>query len=767
MKHLESKSLFSALLILLQLQLQAQPFIGEQVRYGQVHEQTGLLFIRTTDAFYSIDSYSEQYTKIDIGDVDEDKIYQPPGTPYLFVYGPDLNIIDLVDNKPVFQQKKAGFDQIMHVDVVSQLDAFFMVGTESSETDYLLQNKTISFYLIDILSGETIWKYTPDEDQGKLFKPTTQKPMVISNNRVVFPFGGNLYCLDSQLGTFIWKIPFKEPSVIKSLVQSFTIINWLDLFATQQPSEYFLNGTDLIVFENYKLDKVRYKSVRAISQEGIEKWNRELTEGERIGDVWNNLLQISTAQSTKMINLETGKDAWDQPITTSDKYFYHFIHPNQEYLVTRENPKATAYPRTHNVYDLSTGKSIWKTPKHFPDKRRKVSVEKLGLTVYDKDDKELNYYAYESGEIVWSYPKKQMNDFRFINENYYVSKDTEIDKLTPKGEKKWISSPPIASKGIWRIIKDGKNEILISDKSNSKKNISIISETGEVIKSREWKMSSSDSLLFVRFSREKVNYITFSGIYQLDMSSDEKPETLAKFSGKDRAYQFNEDESQIIIRVGESYHFYDFNKLEYRLLGDKVGFEGNDERRIINFVGDSGISVQNQENIAYLNFQSGLVFNKYYKYPKTSEFLTGLLKRAVSIATTYIVLDQVAKLTGNEAAFWISGDQQFLKAAQIHNRNMVIVGMVGDKMVSKLNEMEQKRKARKSLARRSKPIAVFSEKRKIHNQRTTVIVQVDPTTGEELNVFDIGEKNPVYYVDSSGGTIFYINKANIVTRLRM
>ena len=486
-----------------------------------------------------------------------------------------------------------------------------------------------------------------------------------------------------------------------------------------------------------------------------------------MGNIWNNYLQINTLQSTRMLDLETGKDVWDTPIKTSDKYFSHFIHPNQKYLLTKENPKTTKYPRTYNAFDLKTGKSIWDAPKKFPDRKRKVSTEKLGITVYNKEDKDLTYYNYETGESVWSYPKKQLNGFKFINDFYYISKNTEIDKLNHKGEKVWKSAPSIKSLGIWKIVEDKSHEIVISNKSSSKKTISVITKDGQVLKSRDWKISDSDSLLFVKYSQDKINYVKFSGIYQLDMSTDKKPVTIAKFNGKDRQYEFNDNATIIVVRVDAEYHFYNFETLDYKLLSDKLKFEGDDERRVIRFINQSGISVQNQENIAYLSFQEGQDFNKYYKYPKTSEFGTKLLKKAITVAATYIILDQSYKSLGNELSYWGSGDIQFLKSAQIHNRNIGVTSFVGSTLVSKLNEFEQKRIARKNLAKKAKPIAVFSEKRKIDRKRSIVIVNVDPITGEELDVFDIGEKNPVYYVDSLGGTIFYINKANIVTRLRM
>lgn len=738
--------------------LHAQPNIGDDVLYGYVHDETGLLFVRTINSFYSIDGYSDQYTRIRMGDMERDSIYQADNTPYLFVHSPTLNIIDLTQNEIVFDQQKAGFDKIHQIDLVGELDAFFLVATESSETtSNILASKKIHFYLIDILTGEAIWKYTPDDDQGKFFSATTEKPVVLDSDKVIFPFGNNLYCLDSQLGTQLWKAPFKRPNLSTALGT---------LFTGQQPSEYFKFGNSLMVFENYKEKKVRAKTLRQITSDGQTTWQYELTKEERMGSIWNDFLQMNTYETTRMIDMNTGKDAWEAPITTDLKYFSYYIHPSQEYILTRAKPKSSHYPQTLNAYDPKTGKSLWKSPKSFPDKKRKVTSQALGVMVYNKEEKELTFFDYANGEPIWAYPKKQMNDYKLIKDHYYVSKDDAIDKLDNRGNKIWIESPPVKSTGIWRIIEDVEHEIIISNKNSSKKTVSVVDRNGKLIKSREWKISDSDSLLFVKFSQEKINYIKFDGIYQLDMSTDDKPLTIAKFSGKDRQYEFNDEGSKIVVRTGDDYHYYDFSSLKYKLLAEKMKFEGDDERRIVQYF-SSGISVQNQENIAFLNFEDGIVFNKYFKYPKTSNVGTKLLKTAVKTTSTYVQLHQGSRAAGNEMAYSVSGQDQFANNAKKHNRNSYLARSQGNKLVGKLDELENKKKARQNFAKTTNPVAVFSEKRKVDDKRTVVIINIDPVTGKELEVFNIGEKNPVYYVDPLGGIIFYINKVNTITRYRI
>ena len=750
----------------------AQTTIDGLIYYGQIHQETGLLFIRTSDAFYSIDGYTDQHVEIDMGIMEYDSIFQPPNTPYLFVYSPELNIIDLVENKLVFNQSKSDFDKIFQIDLVGELDAFFLVASEKSEKSELLKAKTISFYLIDILTGNTIWKYTPDEDQGELFSANTNKPIVLAKDRVIFPFGGNLFCLDSQLGSFLWKEPFHEQNRLKTMALKYLDLPKINSLA-KQSSEYFKNKEDLIIFENYKIKKERKKSIRAVDLDGTLKWKLDLEKQERIGDIWNNLIEVRTSHSVKMIDLETGLEAWENPIISSAKYYSYKILQNKNVLLTKERPKIAGYPRVHKAFNLSTGEPLWKEPMEFPDKQKRVRFEEVGLKVFDKISKELAYFNYETGELIWSYPKDQLNNFKFFNNFYYISKENELDKLNIHGEKIWHISPKIKSISVWKVIPEGTREIIISTKNFSTKTISVISENGKILKSRDWNYSGYDSLLSIKYSQNKIDYVKFSGIYELNMSDTSQAKTITKFSGSTKQFIFNNDKSKLVVRTDDIYHFYDFNTCEYKMLSDSLKFKGGDLRRAIRFIGDDGVSIQNKENIAYIDFEKGLIFNKYFKYPeanleqKSLGFGGKLLRGAVIGSANLLMLDQSVKSAQEQENYRFSGDEQFDKKAQNYNRNIELTYAVGSLLVAKIDQLEEKQTMRKQLASRAYRINIFSEKRKVDNQSTIVIVHVDPVTGEELNVFDIGEKNPVYYVDQLGGIIFYINKENVIKRFRI
>ncbi|MEM7550500.1 MAG: hypothetical protein AAF363_12535 [Bacteroidota bacterium] len=791
----------------------SQPTIQGDILYGYVQDETGILFIKSNSHLYTIDGYSEGYNVIK---TELDSIIPISETPYYYIFTPELNIFDLTQNKVVFKQSDLNLTEIEFIDIVPELDAFFLVAsteaiaaepaTAKKEEEQASDGKkkkfsfknsmtslskgvkdigdgfkdtfksdSISFFLVDITTGEPIWKFTPKEEQGKFFKTPNDKPVTLGKDKIVFPFGNNFYCLDAQIGKLLWTANYERDNSIlsgfkKALSSGYSQGNNESVGAPLQPSEYFGNFGEelgLLVFENKKeKGKKREKSLYLLNHSGQEQWRIDISD-KYLGNFWKKYLLTFDLESYEMFDIKTGQPLWRTPYSVLPEYKYLSVSNflSDEFLLATHSAKATRiYPKAIDILDPNTSKSLWTEPLRLPPTKQKIELHESGFQLLNKEEKELSFHSYLTKDTLWSYSKKEFNTYTQHNGEYYVATKNGLDRINAEGLNLYGKTLPIIAKDFWKIQDEGEHKLIITKESSSRKNISLVDKEGNLIYQRDWKYANEDSVYFKVVGNEMV-YLDRGGVYKLKLSSDEKPETLGKFARKGFRLKYNDDRSKLIVNSKGDFHLVNLEEGSYKFLTENLKFDGKDETMNVSFYEPEGILVQNQENIAFLSYENGLVYQKYYKYPKSSEFGNILLKNAISAASTTYQIHQGSRAVGNEMAYEVSGNSDFSKQASVHNRNSSFVRGQGRKLKGRIDDQMRKREERRQLAGSSTPLAVFSEKRKLDGRKTVVMVRLDPVTGEEIAINEIGEKNPLFYVDPVGGLVYYVDPSNTIKRL--
>lgn len=798
-KRFVSASVFASLLFLTAFYSYGQDRIKGSMSYGFVDDESGLLFARTDDAFYTIGASNGSFIEIPTGEMERDSISSFPGTPFVKILTPGLIIVDKLKNEIVFSQYDHQFSELYHVSLLPELDAFFLVAAEGAirapealeekkglmkglkkglkglandATDLgnklkrFVKSDSISFNLVDIQSGEILWKYLPDADQaGSFFTAPSDEPRLITENKVIFPFGDNFYCLDSQLGTLLWKHPYKRPGAGAS-IKSF--------FSSQQPSSYYVNvdgETGLLLFENYKKRKQdRVKELSMISHDGEILWKDPLDKEEYIQEFWKGNVLISTDKSVKVMDLKTGKNLWKNLYTTDKERLNVNIGPDF-FLVEEKEKSAKKYPLNIFAVNPETGEKTWESPRRFASQRNRVRYRRNGILTYNKEEKDMAFLDYKSGETIWQYPKNSLYSYFAIGSDYYMLTKDGVEMLDKNGEKVWGDVIPMKKqRNLWNVYEDGQNKVIITNEKegNVVKQVTSVSSNGEVLYQRaKWKVGAVNSLLFTKIIGDEFFYLTKDGFYKMNLRSTDKTEQLAKFAKDKSGVIFNYDKTLMAIKSDNNYYYLDLESGEFALLTEGLKFKGKNESRVFSFIGRKGLLIQNQENAAYVTLDGDLIYNKYYKYPETSQLGLKILRAAVSVAVTAYQISEAGKYYEDAGGYYASGDMVFANKALKHAGNMQLAGLAGGLTASRISEFTYARDARQRLAERAKPLTIFAVKRKYGEKKEVLLIHMNPETGEELSEILLGEKNPVFYVDEVGRMVYFIDKKQFINRLKI
>ncbi|GAB5526393.1 MAG: hypothetical protein Roseis2KO_42650 [Roseivirga sp.] len=791
-----------AIFCLLSFETRAQDQIRGTMSYGFVDEESGLLVARTDQAFYTIGAKDDSFNEIPTGEMDEDSISYFKGTQYMKILTPGLIIVDKMKNEIVFSQYNHRFSALHHVSILPELDAFFLIASEGDIKAPEMKEKkkgiignpvkglkaklsnlsnkaekshrelqrfgvsdSISFNLIHMESGEVLWKYYPDADQGEFFTAPSDMPRLITDDKVVFPFGDNFYCLDASLGSLHWKYPYKRPGLLSSLASFFT---------SQQPSGYYVNITDepgLVIFENYKRRKEdRVKELTMVNADGKMTWNVPLEKEEFLQSFWRKHVLVSSKSSARLIDLSNGSNRWGEPFYTKKENLK--VNVGGDFFLLEENEKSERrYPLDLLALDPLTGQPTWEVPQHYASPKNYIRYRPKGILSYDKAEKELTFMDYKTGKSIWEYPKNSLYSYSADRGNYYMLTKDGVERLDEEGNKVWKEVVPMKKqRSLWGVLEEDDNKIIVTMKSeeDNVKQVNYVSDQGKLLfQKKSWKVGKPESLIFKKIIDGKLFYLTKSGFYKTDLKSDEKTEQLAKFDKEGVFRVINDDKSLMAIRSENTYYYLDLKSGDFGLLAKNLKFKGKDETRYMSFVGREGVLIQNRENVAFTTLKGELKYNKYFKYPEASQLGLKVLKAAINTAVLLYQVNQAGNYYGDAGSYYASGDLMFMNNANGHAENIMLSGMVKGLANNRINDFTDASNARRRMAENIKPVAIFAVKREYGEKKEVVLVVIDPATGNEQSEHLLGEKNPVFYVDNIGRIVYFIDKNQFVNRMKI
>ena len=776
----------------------AQQQIKGDLSYGFIDPESGLLVVRTDEAFYTIGASDDSFNRIRTRDMEKDSISYFRGTPYMKILTPGLVIVDKMTNQVVFDQSQHTFSRLHHVSMLPELDAFFLVASErksprtkkkekgkgflknisdgvknglsseSKKTKKELRrfgrSDSISFNLVHIQSGEVLWKYVPDANQAKFFTAPTDKPRLLSANKVVFPFGDNFYCLDAQLGTLLWKYPYQRPGLFSSLK---------NFFSAQQNSGYYVNQTkepSLLIFENYKKRKQdRVKELTMVNSDGKVEWKVPLNKEEYIQSFWKENVLISATKTARLMDLKSGKNRWGSIYNTDEERLRVYVGTNF-FLFEEQKNSSRRYPMSLTALDPSTGKPTWSSPKQYKSQKENVRFRANGILSYDKEDKELSFFNYETGNPIWEYPQNSLYSYNALGSEYYMLTKAGVERLDESGNKIWDDVIPMKKqRSLWNVFEEGENKVIVTARESgaSDKQMTYVSSTGDVLfEKKNWKVGSLESLIFKKIINDELYYLTNSGFFKTSLKSDEKTQQLAKFSkGFTRVLSY--DNSLMGIKSGDNYYYLDLETGEFDQLVKNLKFKGKNEQRQMSFIGRKGLLIQNQENVAFVTLAGELKYNKYYKYPEKSLIGLKVLQAALNVATFVYQVDQLGEYSEDAGEYYESGDRKFANNAIGHANNFRLAGLANSVINNRINAFTTASENRKKMAANARPVAVFAVRRMYGNKKEVVLVNLDPETGEELSEQLLGEKSPIFYVDEVGRLVYFIDKNQFITKMKI
>jgi hypothetical protein len=169
------------------------------------------------------------------------------------------------------------------------------------------------------------------------------------------------------------------------------------------------------------------------------------------------------------------------------------------------------------------------------------------------------------------------------------------------------------------------------------------------------------------------------------------------------------------------------------------------------------------QNIALLNFNGGVIFNKYYKAPGQS----GLTK-ALLIASAVRAAYYTAAFTAYSAAFGeVSQNIQVKDANSQATKDVTgaVSNYFGDAAASGLSYTGQFIAAATKRFKASAQTQDFVFMMTENDQKKYELEQVDKNTGDKLSSIDLSkDKTPSYQVDGLANAVYYKNGDNTIQK---
>ena len=384
------------------------------------------------------------------------------------------------------------------------------------------------------------------------------------------------------------------------------------------------------------------------------------------------------------------------------------------------------YKCTYMGYKLSNGDFLWKKAVKTEGKMGVILADKKGLIVCAKETGFINMLDYSSGDGMWS----KKGGF---------SSDGAV-----------LGTAPIAG-----------GTLISCKKGDDGCSLNILdAETGTLKFSKQPKMDGfldyaeqTPAGLLVATNKEVNLLNTSTGTFKFEKELKSSSDLIA-----------TKDNTTYIFSTGDHLLYkLDRNSGNLTPLGaTKLEFQGKEQPTHIE-IRDKGVLLFSDQNIALLNFNGEVVFNKYYKAPGQSG-LTKALLIASAVRSAYYT----AAFSYTSAAFGEVSQSIQVKDQNSRNAKDVtgaVSGYFGDAAQSGLGYttafIAAATKRFKASAQTQDFVFIMIET----DQKKYALIQVDKNTGEKISSIDLSrDKTPSYQVDGLTNAVYYKNGDNTIQK---
>ncbi len=453
----------------------------KRIKWKTLNENTGVLLIKTADAFYGLDSDSKEvnWENTDLKKWETNSYEEIPLSPFiklektpvinstilsktLYTKGKTMVLLDVTNGETIFNSEEAGFNAVFDFKINPKTQTIFIQG---------IVDKQYTYALYDYKKKTVRWQNSLEKSDLYTKVVENLKSYRGAGNKVFYDPQHNLFILTHN---FLVKLDFKTGNVLQHFEDVKNV-----LYDKEQ---------DLLVLITSKLDakaigdKIFIKAVKNGHENSIWKTIPSLDGKFEQGFIKDNKAIIITSKGFNIIYLKDGKLAFkklpDLPlikniVPTKDGYavaqsnwltfinkkgkevwnakqnIAHTADETPIELITKNDRLLFSSPSFSNVIDLKSGQKIWKEDLHFQQKSfivRNLDVITDHSYITRKDQENLLILADDHFYIVNPDTSTQPSstgdlDFKneepslsFINDGYLVSSTNHYYAFNKQGD---------------------------------------------------------------------------------------------------------------------------------------------------------------------------------------------------------------------------------------------------------------------------------------------------------------------------------------------